>query len=389
MLAKDFIRMLLSVTAICILFISLAQAELPLPGDQAAAQVTVTSVNVYPGEFFPYDTGTVSITVKNTGNSPVAIRRATIYDNNFIVEEGNYDSVGLLGAGNSMTFTFTLSAKAQSGIFYPVFSLDFRDSGFLRYPVKILVKETQLSVSIQDRPDSFTEGKKDKVGILIGNPRDNTVESVSVTPEGKNFDSIPSGVFIGTLDPNNATTATFTITPSADANITFRVSYKNGVNDHSLSVPLPLVMGTSKTSPNPVVSNIAVKEEGGFYRVTGDVTNAGLEDAKAVIITSSPPAVPVDPFKVNVVGSLKPDDFSSFEVTFKSENNPSIPLVIDYKDSDGNPYTNRMTVELPDVNTTGGKTGADSPLLPVAIVVAAAVLVGAIVLVSWRHRGSA
>ncbi len=388
MSAKDFFRLFLSIAAICVLVVSFGQAELPLPGDQAAAQVTVTSVNVYPGEFFPYDTGTVSITVKNTGTSPVAIRRATIYDNNFVVEEGNYDSVGLLGAGNSMTFTFTISAKAQSGIFYPVFSMDFRDSGFLRYPIKILVKDTQLSVSIQDRPDSFTVGKKDKVGILIGNPRDNTVESVSVTPEGKNFDSIPSGVFIGTLDPNNATTATFTITPAVDANITFRVSYKNGVNDHSLTVPLPLVMGTSKTSPNPVISNIAVKEEGGYYRVTGDVTNAGLEDAKAVIITSSQPAVPIDPFKVNVVGSLKPDDFSSFEVTFKSENNPSVPLIIDYKDSDGNPYTNRMMVDLPDGNTTAGKTSADLPVLPLAIVAAATVLVGAIVFVSWRHRGS-
>jgi len=82
--------------------------------------------------------------------------------------------------------------------------------------------------------------------------------------------------------------------------------------------------------------------EGGHYKVTGDVTNAGLEDAKSVLVTSGSPAVPVDPFRVYVVGSLEPDDFSGFEVTFTAEDADFVPLLIYYKDDDG---YNRLFVE--------------------------------------------
>ncbi|MDD1688322.1 MAG: hypothetical protein LUO90_02005 [Methanoregula sp.] len=121
---------------------------------------------------------------------------------------------------------------------------------------------------------------------------------------------------------------------------------------------------------DPVISNVQVKSEGGIYHITGDVNNAGLENANTVTVTSLSPAIPEDPYKTYVVGALKPDDFGSFEVTFTTNSTTtSIPLQLSYKDANGNEYSSLQEVEISTAAANSPDSGISDLLIPLIAVV--------------------
>ena len=118
------------------------------------------------------------------------------------------------------------------------------------------------------------------------------------------------------------------------------------------------------------------------HHVTGDVTNAGLEIAKSVVVSSGSPGVPVDPYKEYVVGSLNPDDFSSFEITFKTDRETTVPLVITYKDADGNIFSKEYPIEIDGgfvaASGSSSETGGLSVTVIAVIVIVVVLVAGAI-----------
>ncbi len=353
--------------------------------EAAAAQVSVTHVEIDPAIFFSGDTGTITVEITNSGNEKVAISRVTLYDNDITVLSNSYDAAGSIGAGNKMDFTFTVRADTISGIYYPVFSVDYRDAGYLRYPITLKVDDTPLKIAILDRPDTFSIGKKDVVNLSVGNPRDNQVNGVIVYPEGSGFGVTPSSFFIGALDPDSSREVSFSITPEQSSDVTIRVDYKNGINKHTATVTAPVTMGESKKQADPILSNINVESKNGIYSLTGDVTNAGLETANSVVITTSGGVMPVDPYRSYVVGSLKPDDFSSFENTFIAENVTHAEVVVTFKDQDGNTFTRSTTFEVPGGQPVHG-TESSLPLPVIGLIIAVAAVILGIILYSWRRR---
>ena len=319
-----------------------------IPGaEEAAAQVQVANITIDPAVLMPYDTGTVTLTLVNTGIESVAISRAELLDKDFRILSDSYGKVGAIGGGNSMQFTFTIQAGGKTGIFYPVFSLDFRDANFLRHPVKLVIQDNPIEVAVLKKPDTFTLGKKEEITLHIGNPRDNPVTGVIITPEaGSSHEITPSSYFAGVLTPDGGLDIPFSIIPNSSEPVVFTVKYQNGINDHESTYTLPINPGTSKKVANPVLSNVAIESEKDFWRVTGDVTNSGLETANAVEVTSADPGIPIFPYKIYAIGALKPDDFSSFELTFKTDVNATVvPLITSFKDDDGNPFSGTTMIE--------------------------------------------
>ncbi len=331
-----------------LLLVSVNTAELLPENEAAAAQVQVINLSLDPAVLMPYDMATVTITLANTGTKSVAISSAQLLSKEFKVLSDSYGKVGAIGAGNTMSFTYTIQAGGASGIFYPVFSVDYRDANFLRYPFRVLVQENPLEVSVLNKPETFVTGKKEDITIHIGNPRDNPVTGVTVIPRKGEHEITPTSYFSGVLAPDSSVDIPFSVTPYGDSPIEFTVQYQNGINQHEVSYTLPVETGKkSRKQADTVLSNVQVNTEKDHYRVTGDVTNSGLETANAVVITSADPAVPVFPFKVYAVGALKPDDFASFEVTFRADDNVSaVPLRTSFKDNDGNEFTSDTLVEL-------------------------------------------
>ena len=130
----------------------------------------------------------------------------------------------------------------------------------------------------------------------------------------------------------------FSVTPNQQSSLNFHISYQNGDNDHTTDVILPITLGDNKKAAIPVVNNVELASSGTSYTLTGDVNNAGLTDAKSMIVTVGAPAQAVEPYAQYAIGSLAADDFSSFEITFSSRDLSSVPLVITWKDNDGNSF---------------------------------------------------
>lgn len=351
----------------------------------AAAQVAVTKVTLNPEVFFEDDTGIVTVEITNNGAESVAIRRATLYGGEVSVLSQPYDTTTVIGAGNRMTFSFTIIADVPPGIYYPFFSLDFRDAGYLRYPIPIRVDDQSLTIAVLNKPDVFSEGRKDKVDILVGNPRDNPVSGTVVNFLGTGMDPVPTAYFIGNLDPDQSQQVSVNITPDAPGNLQVLVEYKNGINDHTDSLTLPVRFGESKTEANPVLTNIVVAYGSGHYTMTGDVYNAGLEVANSVVLVTRSPTIPVDPYQNYVVGSLEPDDFSSFELTFTTSDVSEIPVAIEYRDVDGNPLEKVSSVSIPQ-KSTQDEEGPGIPLPVIVLVVISAAIIGGAIWYSWKKR---
>ena len=121
-----------------------------LTGEQALSQVYVSSVTVDPQEFYPYEQGTITVQVTNSGSQSVAFENADILDNNIYIEDEEhnpYRGMIYLGPGNTMTYTFKVVAKPPEGTYFPMFSLASRDAGSVRYPIMVKIDSTPIESS--------------------------------------------------------------------------------------------------------------------------------------------------------------------------------------------------------------------------------------------------
>jgi hypothetical protein len=342
-----------------------------------AGNVYVSNITFDPGSFFTNDAGIVTVYVTN-GNpdQSVVVNHVTIGDKNIRLTSTPYDSSSNIGPLQTKSFVFSVVSDAPDGTYYPTFSLSFRDADSLYSRATVQVDNTPLELTILEKPDAFSQGKKKTIFIQVANPRKNDLRNVILEVTGTGVTATPARTFIGSLASGAKIPLNFTITPEQETSLTITATYNNGNNPHKERIVLPVTFGIDKKQANPVISNVQVKSESGIYHITGDVNNAGLETANTVMVTSLSPAVPQDPFKTYVVGALKPDDFGSFEVTFSANSTPSIPIQLSYKDSDGNLYTSLQEVNITKSGTsTQNNWGSNLlfPLIAVVIVIVACI----------------
>jgi hypothetical protein len=367
-------------TALCLIFTTGIGAVTAFQTPEsivAAGNVYVSNISFDPGSFFTDDAGIVTVYVTN-GNSDqsVVVNHVTIGDKNIRLTSTPYDSSSNIGPLQTKSFVFSVVADAPDGTYYPTFSLSFRDADSLYSRATVQVDNIPLEVTIVEKPDAFTQGKKKTIYMQVANPRKNDLRNVILEVSGTGVTVTPVKTFIGTLASGAKIPVNFSVTPEQETNLAITVTYNNGNNFHKERIDIPITFGIDKKQANPIISNVQVKSEGGIYHVTGDVNNAGLETANTVIVTSGSPAIPQDPYKSYVVGALKPDDFGSFEITFTANSTSIIPIQLSYKDSDGNVYTSEQEIKL----TTPVSNSQNSvpsnilfPLIAVVIVVIACI----------------
>jgi hypothetical protein len=309
------------------------------------------------------------------------VNHATIGDKNIRLTSAPYDTSAYFGPLQTRSFVFSVATDALEGTYYPTFSLSFRDADSLYYRAAVKVDNTPLELTVVDKPDSFSQGKKKTVYMLIANPRTNNVRNVVLDVSGNGITAAPAKTFIGDLEAGAKVPVNFTVTPDQQTTVLLTLNYDNGDNPHTVTMEIPVAFGADKMQASPVISNVQVKTDAGIYHVTGDVNNAGLETANTVMVTSLAPAVPQDPYKTYVVGALKPDDFGSFEVTFTAASgSKSIPVQLSYKDADGNVYTSVQDVNILSSGVSASQPDSSSSnMLPVA----AGVIIVVVFVAGW------
>ena len=334
----------------------------------ASEKLYVSSVTYDPGSFFAGDTGTATFALTNSNtNQSVVVSHATFTDTDFDLSSGTYDTSTIVGPLQTRSFIFSIAATAPEGTYYPTFSLSYRDGDSLWYRSTVKIDNMPLVITILDKPDSFTQDRKKPITIQVTNPRDNGVKNVIMVVSGAGATASPDKIFVGDIASRTNKSVTFSVTPSQPTTLHITLNYYNGDNPHTATMDIPVVFGTDKKQASPIISNVVVKSDTGIYHITGDVTNAGLETANAVTVTSIAPAVPSDPYRSYIVGALKPDDFGSFEVTFSATNATSVPLQLTFKDADGNVISSQYDVKISSLSAS--QQNNSLPIIPIAVIV--------------------
>jgi LPXTG-motif cell wall-anchored protein len=368
-------------TYVVLLFLIIAIGFLVLPASadaitdavQVANNVYVSNYTIDPAVLFTGDTATATFYVTNgNANQSVMVNHATFGDNDILLTSGTYDTNVNIGPLQTRSFVFSIGTQRSAGTYYPSFSLSFMAGNGMYSRTPIKVDNTPLVMTIADQPDAFTQGVKETVCVQISNPRDNDVKNVIFEATGNDVTLTPAKTYVGYLAAGTSTTVNFTSTADEPTTLFLQVDYDNGDNDHTINTTLPILFTTDKMQADPMMSNIVIALNNGTYDVTGDVTNAGLSNANGVTVTSLSPAVPQDPQRNYVIGTLKPDDFGSFEVTFTApDGTTSIPLQQTYRDDDGNILTSIQKIDLSKATT---QTGSQPSMLPSLVIVIIIVL---------------
>jgi len=335
---------------------------------EAASKVYVANVTYSPGSFYPGDEGTVTVKVTNANTAEgVVVNHATLYDldGSIRVTSQPFSSSTNIGPGQSQTFVFSVVADTMGeGTSFPIFSLSFRDANSLWHRTSVQIEDALLELTVTERPDTFTEGGKGTVKVLVWNPRETTVRSVTVVPSGEGIATTPIKAYIGDLGPGQSKEVSFEVTPSQETPLTFTAEYLNGINPHAASIEIPVAFGTDKKGAQIVVNNIESSGSGTTLTLKGDVTNNGLSDARSVLVTVESPATPINPNPVYAIGNLEPDDFSSFEVTYTMTGTGKVPVVVEYKDEDGNVLVERYSIATSGTTAVSGSGSAQSGAIP-------------------------
>jgi hypothetical protein len=81
-----------------------------------------------------------------------------------------------------------------------------------------------------------------------------------------------------------------------------------------------------------------------------------------MVVSVGSPAKAVEPYAQYAIGSLAADDFSSFEITFTTNDLSSVPLVITWKDKDGNSFsiTKNLILRTSSGSSSTGTVSASS-----------------------------
>jgi hypothetical protein len=325
----------------------------------AAALVYVSGYDISPAVFYPDETGTVTVHVTNAANTSVTVSQPDLMDPHFhVVSNGAYVTATSIGPAETVDFNFIVTADASDGTYFPLFTVSTHVQGAsaIHSQIKIKVDSTDVRASISSKPDTFSISKKDSVNVSVVNPRDGDITNVLIIPEADGATVFPSEYYAGTVKAGSSIQAPFQITPNNQTDVTFHVEYDNGDNKHTTDVVLPIVIGEDKTAAVPVINNVVVTSSGTNYQMTGDITNAGITDAAAMVVTVDPPARGVEPYTEYAIGALASDDFSSFELTFASNDLSAVPVKVSWKDADGNSFSSVKTMDLGNYSGSSGSS---------------------------------
>ena len=329
----------------------------PLPQD-AASLVYVSSVKIDPEVFYPYEQGTITVTLMNSGTSSIGLSNPDILSEKVhIMNKDSWNTMSFIGPGSTITYSFLVKVDPPDGTYFPLFTVGTQNAGSIHYPLIIKVDSADIQASISQKPDTFAQSTKDTVNVSIINPRAAAIKNIIITPSGEGIEVSPSQKYVSVLNGQSSVEIPFSVTPDQDTILTFHIGYQNGDNDHSTDVILPIVLGENKKAAIPIVNNVELTSAGSSYTLKGDINNAGLTDAKSMVVTVGTPAKAVEPYAQYAIGSLAADDFSSFEITFTTTDLSSVPLVITWKDKDGNSFSITKNLNL---RTSSGSSGTGS-----------------------------
>ena len=204
-----------------------------MPGDEAVVAIELDNGAAKYGA--GKDAGAGSTAQGALLSTP--INRTTLQGTNEIhVTTADYQDLGMIGPEDKITVYYKI--RAEDNISSGTYFLDFGVMG----GYDMLQINRQIPVKVDSTAVSLARAEvpvKPSLSLNVANPRENTINAVTIVPSAPGIVFSPDEYYIGTMDPDEVFTINFDIesgNPSllikAPVNLSFRSKFKNGDNWH-------------------------------------------------------------------------------------------------------------------------------------------------------------
>lgn len=208
-------------------------------------------ITTEPEVLMPGDSGTVTLTLKNSATLNTITLDGEDYDTNahvqaatlsgvddITVPDDSYQGTGVLGPGDSLTLTFNVevSDNAKDGTYLMDFSVIGNSHSYnSKWEIPVKVDSAELMV-IPSKSLALQNGKG-TIEFDVANMHPNTLSSVSIRPQADGVEFSPAEYFIGSMNSDELFTIEFeaeTVTDdlSTPRDLILTTHYRNGQNLH-------------------------------------------------------------------------------------------------------------------------------------------------------------
>jgi hypothetical protein len=365
--------------------------------------VIVTDYTVTPAVLMPGDTGTITITIKNTAQAAsekentgivqggvfattkntdinVFIENVHLDENGLEVLNKDFDRVGELGPGQSVPVTFVIRAPARSGIYFPEAWIDVKDGRSTRFPILVNIntdiatqKKPSLAIA-KMLPGRVAPGDDIAADLMVENTGltrasdiaivvNSTVKSIALTTTGR--------YYIASLDPGeksaiNLRFASDRNTPVGINPVTLSVSYHNmdGTTERqteTLGIPFK---GKADIAISSVTTDPVRPVPGNPFTLVIRVENTGTDRATSVraILDSG-----FSGTREAFIGSIDKDSDAPAIFYLQATKDGTVPaaISISYNDEYGSHTVNETTAVM------------TNPASPLPLIIAIFLILGA------------
>lgn len=335
--------------------------------------VMIIDYTVEPEVLMPGDTGTITLTMRNTdiqslettveqsASTPDRITTTTSTrsisaeietirlssrskDIEWLKESTQrteYFNVGALGPGESITISLPIKAAAYAldGTYFPEVYIEVDNGDNVRFPVRVQVDSSELQLLEQDIPSEISTSESNEIAIIVANNRPNSMSGVNVFVKSSNddFEFTPEGIFIGKLEAYEQKEVEFTLIPlsEGDHNIYFEATYKNGNNVHHSELTSSVAVKSSSDVKLILVNAPEFVFKGDVARIDFDVANGMAKDIKAVSVVPAISGNKILPSEYFIGDMEAGDVFSAsfdFHTSDLSVGETTIPFKVLFKD---------------------------------------------------------
>ncbi len=322
------------------------EPETLLSGDEAVLQVTLTNTELTATQTNTDYVGGVPI---NQIVDTIAASINNVYitadgdGTNTIKATDNYEDIGDLSPGSSITLSFVITAdkNISAGLYTPVLNVNVKDYQDVAFPIPVRISSYSATILTKDVPKKISSSGSTTITLTAVNNRETTVKDVTITANTDQSISVsPQSTYIGTLASESSQDISYSIHPSTlgEEEISFTISYRNGENAHSTTIDIPIEV-IETTDVAPIFTNLPVSiKKGGSSRIDLEVYNAKTDSITGVIITPliDTTVIPSQYF----IGAMNPDDVFSASFDLYTDTleygNHTIEFMVSYKQ--GNEY---------------------------------------------------
>jgi hypothetical protein len=252
----------------------------------------VVQSSLSPEVLMPGDTALLTITLKNgaaqygtgeevggaTLSTPVNRTELMGTDEIEVLNSDN-NKVGMIGPGDEVVLYYNI--KANESIPDATYFLDFSvDAGYdsveICRQIPIKVDSTAVSISRAELPSNG------KISLDVANPRQNTLNAVTIVPYGKGVEFSPEKYYIGTMRSDEIFTIEFDLSstqPSQTKNLSFKSVFKNGDTWHESEAYTMTSLGITTAGNSggaPANANGAGTAQAGMTTVAAAILLTGM-----------------------------------------------------------------------------------------------------------------